>query len=399
MNRLFAIFLALVLLIGCTACASRVSDSIDHSSDHSEQLLHGEKPQLPSFHSDHSTASQTKKPQEAPVLPEEPDTPPVSDDISTPEEPQTPEIPDQETLPPVIQNPTIDPAKPMVALTFDDGPHPVYSDMILDILEEHGAVATFFEVGKNVVNCPAPLSRMVELGCEIGSHSNAHKDLSKLKANTLKEDLDTADQAFIDAVGFAPTLLRPPYGAVNQTVKHETGRSVITWTVDTEDWQSRDTDKVVSYVQSLSHLDGEIILLHSSYETTVNAVKILVPWLIQEGYQLVTVSQLMAYYYGELLQPNEFYGYTYFTTHGRTDTPVSLPQEPADSETSAPSPEAQPEEPTQELPAETPQPVKPEIPDSSQPAVTPEEPVSLEQPASQNAVISEKPSIPISPSL
>ena len=123
---------------------------------------------------------------------------------------------------------------------------------------------------------------MVELGCEIGSHSNAHKDLSKLKTTALLDDLATADQAFIDAVGFAPTLLRPPYGSVNKTVKYSTGRSVITWTVDTEDWMSKDTDKIVSYVKSLSSLDGEIVLMHSSYESTVNAVDILVPWLIQQ---------------------------------------------------------------------------------------------------------------------
>ena len=96
------------------------------------------------------------------------------------------------------------------------------------------------------------------------------KDLSKLNASALEKDLDTADEAFINAVGFAPTLVRPPYGAVNKTVKHGTGRTVITWTVDTEDWMSKDTDKVVSYVQSLDSLDGEVVLLHSIYDSTVD---------------------------------------------------------------------------------------------------------------------------------
>ena len=204
--------------------------------------------------------------------------------------------------------------------------------------------------------------------------------------------------AFIDAVGFAPTLLRPPYGAVNSAVKHDTGRSVITWTIDTEDWKSRDTGKVVSYVQSLPSLDGEIVLLHSSYETTVEAVKILVPWLIRQGYQLVTVSELMAYYYGELLQPGQFYGYTYFTTHGRTDTPLALP-EPEAPAGSEPSAEEQPQEPQesqqpdQQAPVEgAAQPAQPEGTAPSAPGEPSE--VSGEPPADEDLPVPEKPVIP-----
>ena len=301
MNRFAASLLSLALALNLAACggaASAPGVSVDLSvKEHSECLLREEE-----------TASEESVPEEIVPL--------VSQDQEEPEK--------EEPLPPVPR--TVDPAKPMVALTFDDGPNAVYTDMILDILAENGAVATFFEVGRNVANCPHPLARMAELGCEIGSHSYAHRNLSKLSGEALMNDLAAADQAFLDAAGFAPTLLRPPYGAVNSAVKYDTGRSVITWTVDTEDWKSRDTDKVVSYVKSLSSLDGEIVLLHSSYETTVDAVKILVPWLIGQGYQLVTVSELMAYYYGELLQPGQFYGYTYFATHGRMDTPMELPE-------------------------------------------------------------------------
>lgn len=90
----------------------------------------------------------------------------------------------EEPAEPVEEEPyvrVIDPAAPMVALTFDDGPHEVYTDLILDVLEENRAVATFFEVGRNVAQYPQPLVRMDELGCEIASHSNAHRDLSKMK--------------------------------------------------------------------------------------------------------------------------------------------------------------------------------------------------------------------------
>lgn len=238
--------------------------------------------------------------------------------------PQIPETkPEPEPEEPYVR--TIDPAGPMVALTFDDGPHPVYSHQILDILEENHGVATFFEVGRSIAQCPDALPRMLELGCEVGSHSNSHRDLGKLGKSAILQDLQAADEAFLSATGTAPTLLRPPYGSVNKAVKYATNRSVVTWTVDTQDWLSRDADKVVEYVQGLASLDGEIVLLHSTYESTVEAVRTLVPWLVEQGYQLVTVSELMAYYYGELLQPNQFYGYTYFTTHSRTDTPLTLP--------------------------------------------------------------------------
>lgn len=292
---------------------------------------------------------------------------------------------------------TIDPSKPMVALTFDDGPHPVYSHAILDILEAHHGVATFFEVGANVPRAPDALVRMLELGCEVGSHSNIHQDLGKLNQKDMLLDLQTADEAFIAATGKAPTLLRPPYGSVNDAVKMGSGRSVVTWDVDTLDWESKDAATIVSYIQSLGSLDGRILLMHSIYESTAEATKTLVPWLLEQGYQLVTVSELFAYYYGELLQPNQFYGYTYFVSHSRTDTPAELPDpnapvppveipvievelEPVkpSTPTPAPKPPAVPTQPSQPVtppvqttpqePAPAPTPPPAEVPTPEQPA-------------------------------
>lgn len=294
MNRLYSFFLALLLLLACTACVGRAA-APDPAPGQAAAPLD-------------AAAAQPPEPEDGPeeegVPEEEPPAPP---------EPEEPYVR------------VIDPAKPMVALTFDDGPDAACSDQILDILEEHHALATFFEVGRNVAACPEPVGRMVELGCEVGSHSNAHKDLSKLRKSSLLRDLDTADEAFVLAGAPAPLLVRPPYGAVNKTVKTATGRAMVTWTVDTEDWRSRDAQKVIDYVQSYGALDGEIVLMHSIYESTVEAVRVLVPWLQEQGYQLVTVTELMAYYYGELPQPDHFYGYTYFANHGRTDAPIELP--------------------------------------------------------------------------
>ena len=229
----------------------------------------------------------------------------------------------------------IDPSKPMVALTFDDGPDPTYTPQILALLEEYHAVATFFEVGWNIYACPEVLVQAKLQGCELASHSCAHKDLSKMTQNALLNDLATADSIF-EAAGIpAPLLVRPPYGAVNKTVKNGTEKAVITWTLDTYDWQSLNAASVIASIQQAPKLDGEIVLMHSLYGSTVEALETILPWLTEQGYQTVTVTELMAYYYGELPQPGQFYGYTYFTTHDRTDTPLSL-EPPAAAEVQVP---------------------------------------------------------------
>ncbi len=341
MNRFFSFTLALLLLLACTACVGRAAAP---ASDAGPQEVSAEQP--------------------PPASPEEP----APDEMAEPEDgPEEPCVR------------VIDPAGPMVALTFDDGPDETWSNAILDTLEEHHALATFFEVGKNVRACPEPVRRMAEMGCEVASHSNAHRDLSKLKKKAMLQDLATADDAFTAAGVEAPSLVRPPYGAVNKAVKSASGRSMVTWTVDTEDWRSQDAQAVIDYVQGIGDLDGEIILMHSIYQSTAEAVEVLVPWLQEQGYQLVTVTELMAYYYGELPQPDHFYGYSYFSGRGRTDTPVSLPvgeapgmdeAEPGEEWEEAPVPVEEPEggaEDTAEAPEEP----------AEEPAEEPWEPVRV----------------------
>lgn len=367
MNRLISLALSVFLLlgVGCVCRAAPLPPQEEGSIQSS--VLHTQAP-----------------PDEAAVPAEE--SVPAQEPADGADAPAEEETQPGETEEPYVR--VIDPAGPMVALTFDDGPHEIYTDLILDVLEANHAVATFFEVGRSVAKYPQPLVRMDELGCEIASHSNAHRDLSKLKKRALLAELDAADQAFISAVGRAPTLVRPPYGAVNSTVKYASGRTMVTWTVDTEDWRSQDAQTVVDYVQSLPSLDGEIVLMHSTYESTAQAVAVLVPWLQEQGYQLVTVSELMAYYYGQLLEPDQFYGYTYFATTGRTDTPAVLPQEPEEEPAETPDPAGEPPVPAEEagespdaagespVPADE-TPAVPEEPAEAQPwAPYPEEPLT-----------------------
>ena len=235
---------------------------------------------------------------------------------------EAPAGPAEETAP--APQRVVDPTRPMVALTFDDGPHAVYTGQILDILEEHGGVATFFEVAQNLPKAPEAVRRTADLGCEIGSHSYRHANLGKMDEAAQQADQAAADALFQQVLGTAPTLLRPPYGSMNKTLKTTCGRSIVTWSIDPEDWLCRDADTVVSRIQAEKSLDGQVILLHSIYDSTVEATKILVPWLLEQGYQLVTVSELIQYRFADQVEPGRVYGYNYF----RTQLPA-LPTETA----------------------------------------------------------------------
>lgn len=200
----------------------------------------------------------------------------------------------------------------MVALTFDDGPHPAYTAELLDILEEHGAAATFFELGTNVSKCPEQLARAVSLGCEIGSHSYAHDNLAEMEPDAMRADLAAADEQFIQAAGQAPVLLRPPGGQFSQRLQEECGKAVVTWSIDTQDWKFRDAETIVDYVKGQERLEGQVILMHSIYPSSVEAARVLIPWLQEQGYRLVTVSELIEARTGERPQAGMLYNYKFF---------------------------------------------------------------------------------------
>ncbi len=191
----------------------------------------------------------------------------------------------------------IDPTKPMVALTYDDGPNATTTNKILDILEKNNAVATFFELGNLVERYPDVVKREEAIGCEVGNHSYAHKNLNTLSKAQIQADMQKSENAFLNAIGHKTKLFRPPYGNANATVRATIEYPLINWNIDTLDWKSRNADKVIAHIRSFQSLDGRIILMHSIYNSTVKATEIIVPELISKGYQLVTISEL-AYYRG-----------------------------------------------------------------------------------------------------
>ena len=230
---------------------------------------------------------------------------------------------DPEEVPPVVEEPAqpegtteetgrvIDPNKPMVALTYDDGPSPTATNAILDVLEKYNAVATFYDVGYRVAQYPDVVKREAALGCEVGSHSYDHKDFKKLSAAQIQADVKQVNAAFAKA-GVKPTSFRPPYGNTNATVQANVPLPIVTWSVDTLDWKTRNVDSILKEVKAAGNLDGKVILMHGIYDTTAQATAKLVPMLQEQGYQLVTVSELIQYKHNETPKAGKVYGYSYF---------------------------------------------------------------------------------------
>lgn len=187
----------------------------------------------------------------------------------------------------------INKSKPMIALTFDDGPgYNDASDRILDVLEKYNARATFFMVGKNAADHPNNVKRKIKLKCELGNHTYNHNHYGK---NVTANDIKDASDAIYKACGQYPTAFRSPGGNTTDTIRNECKKenmALYYWSVDTEDWKSRNADKVYNAVMK-NVKDGDIILMHEIYSSTADAVERMVPELIKKGYQLVTCEELI----------------------------------------------------------------------------------------------------------
>lgn len=183
--------------------------------------------------------------------------------------------------------------KKKVALTFDDGPHPTVTMQILDILEKYNAKATFFMLGKQVENNPAITLEVLNRGHELGNHSYSHPQLTKLSASAVTWELDHTSQAIYDVTGEYPTVFRPPYGATNASVESLTNLPAILWSVDTYDWKHRNPYLLFQTVKANVH-DGAIILMHDIHQSTADGLESVLVYLQQEGYECVTVSELLA---------------------------------------------------------------------------------------------------------
>ena len=181
-----------------------------------------------------------------------------------------------------------------VALTFDDGPHPVNTQKILVLLEKYNAKATFFQLGSRVDFYSSITKEVYDQGHEIASHTWDHPDLRDLSTAEVEKQIESTQQAIELVIGEKPDFFRPPYGATNQAVKEVAsrfGETEILWSLDTKDWESRNPKTILKVVKS-EVKDGSVILMHDIHDTTVEAVEPILKYLQAEGYEMVTLSEL-----------------------------------------------------------------------------------------------------------
>lgn len=182
-----------------------------------------------------------------------------------------------------------------VALTFDDGVFTKKTPKILEILEEYDARATFFALGRYVQQHPDLAQAILSQGSELGSHSWYHDKQTAKTSTARAEDFALVSRAFSEAVGSAPYLFRAPYGAINDDIKQELAEQnmlSVLWSVDTEDWRAKSAEQVYRAVMD-DVSGGDIILLHENGKYTIEALPRIIKALQEQGYELVTVSELV----------------------------------------------------------------------------------------------------------
>ena len=179
-----------------------------------------------------------------------------------------------------------------IAITFDDGPHPRYTEQLLDGLKERGVVATFFVTGEHAELHPDIIERMIQEGHLVGNHTYSHIQLTKGNREAFKEELIKTNEILKNITGQDVQYVRPPYGSWDKNFEKELNMFPVLWTVDPLDWCSKNvdciTDKIVNKVE-----ENDIILMHDYYDTSVTAALKAVDELLEEGYTFVTVDEIL----------------------------------------------------------------------------------------------------------
>lgn len=185
---------------------------------------------------------------------------------------------------------TIDPNKPVVALTFDDGPSK-YTEEIINILKYYDVNASFFILGNKVTSYQQVLKTSIENGNELGNHSYNHKWLSRLSVNELIEQIEKTQKIIQENFNYTPQYLRPTYGSITNQIRKNTDLKIVLWTVDTRDWKYHDVNQIIKRATE-NIKDGDIILMHDIFKRTKDSLIKIIPILKEQGFQFVTVSEL-----------------------------------------------------------------------------------------------------------
>lgn len=181
---------------------------------------------------------------------------------------------------------------PEIALTFDDGPHEVYTEQLLDGLKERGVQATFFLIGQNIEEKEAVVQRMKEEGHLIGNHTYHHVNLKKISESKAEEEIVMTCNKIYDTVGICTSFVRPPFGEWKKNLDFDITMIPVSWNVDSLDWTTENVDKTVKRVVKDVE-EGDIILMHDIYASSVEAALRIVDILQEKGYEFVTVDELL----------------------------------------------------------------------------------------------------------
>lgn len=179
-----------------------------------------------------------------------------------------------------------------IAITFDDGPHPHYTEQLLDGLKERGVHATFFVTGEHAELHPDIIKRMYDEGHLIGNHTYSHIQLTKSNREKFKAELVQTSEVIEEITGEEVIYVRPPYGTWDKKFEDELNMIPVLWTIDPLDWCSNNAASVVNKIMAKAE-ENDIILMHDYYDTSVTAALQAVDRLLQEGYEFVTVDEIL----------------------------------------------------------------------------------------------------------
>lgn len=282
-GRLAVLWLPLLILAGC-AHFERETPTPQLPTEPIEEEVELAHPPQP-----------TPTPGATPPPAPRPTPPPAATPTPIPAPSPTPRTaPGPSTSPHTFSRIAID--QPVVALTFDDGPHPQHTVRLLDILKAENVRATFYVVGRNAERYPEIIRRMVREGHEIGNHTWSHPYLTRISREEARSELQRTRDVITKITGQPTTTMRPPYAAVNDSLRtwmyQEFGYPTILWSVDPRDWQRPGASVVASRIVNGAH-NGAIILAHDIHSPTVDAMPAAIRGLKEKGYRFATVSQLM----------------------------------------------------------------------------------------------------------
>ena len=186
--------------------------------------------------------------------------------------------------------------RPRLALTFDDGPHPVYTGQLLDVLREAHLKATFFVVGKEAARYPELIQRMANEGHEIGNHTWSHGDPAQTSPRNFLDEVRQTDELVESLTGRIPQSMRPPKGELNWTKLSglwRQGKTVALWNVDPRDYRMNDAGEVAVWKSRYEPTDGDVLLFHDNHPWAIVAVELMLNRGVFARYRAVTISELI----------------------------------------------------------------------------------------------------------